>query len=731
MNRGAPLAALSALTLLAAACARHAPPHSRAPSIVLIVVDTLRADHLPAYGYRGVETPAIDRLRRDAVLFENAYAHAPLTLPSHASLLTGLLPYQNGVRDNIGFRLSETHATLATRLKALGYATGAAVSTFALRRDRGLAAGFDFYDDHFDASSPDERAGVRTAAILSSWIEKTGSGPFLAFLHLYEPHTPYAPPEPYRSRYRTAPYDGEIAAADEAVGRFLDDLRGKGLYDPALIVFLSDHGEGLNDHGEDEHGVFLYRETLRVPLMIKHPGGRGAGGTVRRPVGLVDVFPTALETAGAREASGGPGVSLSAGSVPAGRAIYSETLYPRLQLGWSDLASMTDERFSYIEAPRPELYDLASDPRESRNLAETKPPPLRVLKSALDALKRPDARAEPAGAEELRRLGSLGYVHVEAGARGNLPDPKDRVEALRRYKRLFDAFYARRDAEAIALSRQILAEEPRILSAWRIQASSLERAGKRREAAEVLRAALSRPDIAGTEEDLAQTVEQLASTFRGAGDSAACESTLRQLLGRGIAVSASRRELARILTESGRAREALPLLEGEVSPDAEALDLRGVALAEAGRLAEARAALRRALELDPGSAKAAFHLGTLSLREKDAASARTWLERSLASKPDSPATLTALGLAQAGTGDDAGALASWKRAVALDPTQYDALFNLGILAGRTGQLEESRGDLERFVATAPPARYPTQLAEARRLLRSLDAPARRAAPGGK
>jgi arylsulfatase A-like enzyme len=251
----------------------------------LISVDTLRADHVPAYGYRGVATPNLDSLARDSVLFSNAYAHVPLTLPSHASLLTGLLPPRNGVRDNYGYTLPPGVETLAGVLQKARYATGAAVSSAVLSRDSGLNRGFDFYDDQVDAAGRAERDGARTVEALLPWVQEQRNRPFFAFLHLFEPHAPYEPPEPYRSRYRSA-YDGEIARADEILGTFLDRLRQWGLYERALVIFFSDHGEGLSDHGEREHGVFLYREAIHVPLLLKLPGNRRAGETVAAPVAL-------------------------------------------------------------------------------------------------------------------------------------------------------------------------------------------------------------------------------------------------------------------------------------------------------------------------------------------------------------------------------------------------------------------------------------------------------------
>src|ERR1019366_2708962 len=305
MRTGKLGAAACALGLLAAGCRRGAPRESfpGAP-IILISVDTLRSDHLPAYGYAGVETPALDALRKDSILYERAWSHVPLTLPSHASILTGLEPSAHGLHDNLGYRLKAGVPTLAELLKKQGYETGAAVSCFVLKGDSGIARGFDFYDDAVEPAEGQaalgqvQRAGPDTEARLETWLAaRPPGGKLFAFLHLYEPHTPYEPPEPFKTRYAAQPYDGEIAQADAIVGKFLAFLKARGPYDRALIVFLSDHGEGLGDHGESEHGMFLYRETLQVPLFVKLPGGKRAGETVATPAALADVFTTLAEAA--------------------------------------------------------------------------------------------------------------------------------------------------------------------------------------------------------------------------------------------------------------------------------------------------------------------------------------------------------------------------------------------------------------------------------------------------
>jgi arylsulfatase A-like enzyme/Tfp pilus assembly protein PilF len=662
----------------------------------------------------------LDALRRDSILFENAYCQAPLTLPSHAVILTGLFPYQNGVRDNIGFRLSSSTPTLASLLKHAGYATGAAVSSLALHSFRGLDQGFDLYDDHFAADSPDERPGLQTVESLEKWMDTVKGRPVFAFLHIYEPHTPYTPPEPFRSRYAARPYDGEIAAADAAVGRFLDGLRQRGLYDRALVVFLSDHGEGLGDHGEDEHGVFLYREAIRVPLWWKLPGSREHGRAVTEPVGLIDVVPTIAAALSLPVEKALPGCDLLGGSgAREPRRIYSETLYPRLALGWSDLTSLVDSRFHYIQAPRPELYDLAADPSERQDLAQAKPDELRSRRGELARTPREAAAPNPATPEEIEKLGALGYISLSRGSTArDLPDPKDRIARLKRYKKLFELHYAHQDAQVIPAAREILADDPQIASVWRMLAKSRERLGDFSGAARDLADGLAKcPDAPN--EERSQMVEQQAEVLLRASRRTEAENVLRAGLASPLATDSMKLVLARLLTETGRAAEALALLPATGSQDSSVLDARGVALAEAGRLDEAKPVFLEALGRNPGDAAVLLHLGMLSLRQHDPAGARSWFEKSLANQPNAPGTLSALGLAQVQLHDEAGAFESWSKATMLDPKQYDSLFNLAVLAGRMGRKEAARGALERFVATAPPAQYAAQIAEARRLLRSL------------
>lgn len=478
------LALAVALSTAVGGCARgrEAPPSLsgayRGAPVVLISIDTLRADHLPLYGYRDGSTPTLDSLGRSAVVFDEAYSSSPLTLPSHATLLTGRLPPRHGVRDNIGYALGADERTLAARFQAAGYATGAAVSAYVLRHQTGIAAGFDFFDDRLEVAgsgeslSDTQRDGRITVDALAKWIDGHADRALFAFLHLYEPHSPYSPPAAHA---RALPYDGEIAYADVLVGRLLDRLAAAGLRDRAIVAVVSDHGEGLGDHGEAEHGVFLYREALRVPWILRIPAGAPAGVRIAGTTGLVDVAPTLLDLAGI-PFDGMDGESMAAavanGRTP-DRTIYAESWYPRLHFGWSDLASATEGRYRFIRAPAPELYDIVADPGERRNLAGTKQPTASALASWLGKTAGSSTVAEPGtvSPEARERLRALGYATSSAPATAPgsaLPDPKSKIAAYEALRHAQALSATGRHADAAAALQSLVAGEPGMLDAWEL-----------------------------------------------------------------------------------------------------------------------------------------------------------------------------------------------------------------------------------------------------------------------
>ncbi len=491
MNRARALLFLALVGLVLSCTKKEETPQAQAidAPVFLISIDTLRADRLPSYGYAKGSTPALDALRRDAILYTQAYSNIPLTLPSHASIFTGTLPYEHGVRNNLGYTVRESDRMLASILKEKGYETGGSVSSFVLRKDTGIARGFDFYDDYMthsplESATSWQRDGELSRQALSEWLDTVRGSKVFGFLHLYEPHSPYSPPAEFaKSGDR---YDGEIAYADAIVGRFLDDLKRRGLYDSALIIVLSDHGEGLGDHGEQEHGIFLYREAIHVPLFVKLPNQQRKGETVERVVGLTDVLATVMEVTGGTSNNG---VSLLAKNVPAQRAMYSESYYPRLQYGWSELTSFVDANMHYIDAPRVELYRYRTDPAEKQNVAEQHRREVAAFRTQVReiASAHPFAQPQLADPEDAAKLAALGYLGSTVAATGPLPDPKDKLDVLKTFGAANDEFRRGRYAEAASMMEPVMRDNPDFISGWGVLAQSYRKLGKKEQALATMR----------------------------------------------------------------------------------------------------------------------------------------------------------------------------------------------------------------------------------------------------
>jgi arylsulfatase A-like enzyme/Tfp pilus assembly protein PilF len=707
MRLGAPskLAVPALAVALLASCARH-PEVRRFPAapVVLISIDTLRSDHLPAYGYTGIATPFIDRFRSQAILYEHAYTPCPMTLPAHVTELTGMLPFEHGVRNNVGFTFDGgVHPSLPRLLKQHGYATGAAVSSYVLRSDTGLGTLFDYYEDSTDprpgtAAVNYRRAGDKTAAVAERWISAHRAEPFFFFLHIYEPHFPYDPPEPFLSRYGRT-YDGAIASADPIIGSFLDHLRELGVYDRAIVVLTGDHGEGLGDHGEEQHSILLYREALQVPLMLKLPGSLDAGRAVGTPAQLSDIVPTITSLLGIATPQPVSGTSLLDLGEPreAGRVIYGETLYPRLQLGWSDLHSVLDAHYQYISGPRPELYDLVADPAERHDLIASDAQVAAHMASELRRFPQGNTKPSAVDAETLRRLSALGYIGgLQTGVDSSapLPNPVDNLQYLKRMQVGWQLADEKRLGEAISALQAIVRDNPRMIEVWIKLGEVYSESGLDEQAAGAYREALSRspiflPDIsvslgdaelrlkryaeaeAAARRALAGTPDKaqdlLAQIALEQGQFAAALDHAQAAAGGANPQPTTELVLADVVMRSGDPGKALGIL-GRAQERATAAGLpllynleylRGDALARLRRFAEAEAAFRREIAAFPGHARAYSSLAVLLFMRGDRAGVSALLEEMGRADPSrrtyllAAATLEALG--------EKDAAAAWRR----------------------------------------------------------------------
>jgi len=669
----------------------------RGLNVLLVTIDTLRADALGCYGRVGAETPTIDRLAGAGVRFDFAHAHNVVTLPSHASILSGRYPFDHGVRENSGFRFPDGVDTLATLLKQQGYRTGAFVSAFPLDSRFGLARGFDVYDDRLGEGEPgsdfrmQERPGVRTVAAALRWLQST-RGPTLCWVHLYEPHSPYEPPFEWRSRVPTA-YDGEVAAADAALAPLLDPFLAAANASNTLVVLTSDHGEGLGDHGELTHGVFAYESTLRVPLIFHNPrlfGRQVISSSARH----VDLVPTVLDALDLPVPEGLPGQSLlgvaegraSSGAPPS----YFETLTPSLTRGWAPIHGVLADRTKYIELPIPELYDLASDPGEKNNLVTVRTAPLEQMRGLLHTLRTRDKGPTPTTLpsdiqERLMTLGYVGGTRSGANRYGTEDDPKRHVAFENGLEQVIERYVAGDVSGALAACERLVSENPRVPLGLR----------------------------------------HLSFLRRKAGDAPGAVRAGREALAADPGRVDAAVELGRLLNDLGQFQQAVAILAPyakATDPDLDVLVTYGIALARIGQKDPSLAVLERARKADPSNAIASSSLGTAYLLFGDLRAAREPLETALALDPEQASSYDSMGLLAAAEGKADEAVKFWTRSLELSPGSPDTLLNLGTLLWRQGRQSEARVQLERFVKVAPPDRYAEDLARVQAVLRRKEQP---------
>ena len=698
---GALLAAIGAIALWWGRGSPYAVTQTADQNVLLVTIDTLRADALGSYGGRAA-TPHLDRLAAGGARFSFAHAHAVVTLPSHTSILTGQLPYEHGMRDNSGYRVKDGTRTLATRLKALGFATGAFVGGFPLTKRFGLTPGFDVYDDQVPELKGDvsfsmpERTADEVTRSAIDWIGRQTTK-FFSWVHVFDPHSPYKPPADLASQYASQPYDGEVAAVDRALGPLFDRLAT--LSRPTLVIITSDHGESLGDHGELTHGMFAYEATLRVPLIVAtvHAGGSAARGVIiDAPARHVDIAPTVLDAVGAPIEASLAGSSLREviGSGRGGdRPLYFEAMTFSLVRGWAPLRGVIVGREKYIDLPIAELYDVSADPAEVKNLAASLAERRQVLFNTLKTYNvAPPERPGQESAAVAATLRSLGYVSGSAPAKKVYTeddDPKRLVAVDRDLHAATELYQNRKVAEAIALFTRVIERRP----------------------------------------DMADAAIQLAHAYWEAGEPGPAIAALERALKSGAPDRDLRIRLGIYLAEShADSKRAILVLEGLPTTDVEALNALGIAYGDARRYPDAIASFNRVLALDPTNGLAYQNLASMTLSQARAAAvpadrqrllqeAEGFARKALAVDSALPGAHTILGVILSGAGRKADAIDSWKRAVALDSGEFNALYNLILTLVETGQTGDARTYAQQFVNTAPPAFFKTEIAQMREFLR--------------
>ena len=698
-----------------AGASRSSPPDR--PNVLLVTIDTLRADHVGCYGYKAASTPTIDGLASRGIRFETALAHAPLTGPSHASILTGRIPPGHGFRNNSGFTLSPRVKTAAEDFRQTGYRTAAFVSGFPLDRRFGFDRGFETYDDHLPKGNDRRRtpyverfADATTDAALRWLATSSSTGPpsrWFLWVHYYDPHAPYEPPADLAERYSPAPYDGEIAFVDRQLARLLHALDVRNETGRTVVIVTADHGESLGEHGEGTHGVFVYDATLRVPWVMAGPQ-IPAGRLSRTVARSIDVLPTLADYAGLARRSDIDGRSLRAaadGQEMSDAPSYAESLYPETELGWSPLYAWRTARFKFIKAPQPELYDLANDASETTNRLNENEAPASDLGRQLDEVIRGTpvpVAAPPVDANTAERLRALGYASGGRAARAPgtaLRDPKDGIRFLPRLNR---AMSAARTEPALAIREltAVLGEDPGVFMARRTRAVAYAAAGRHDLAVADLRALdkegqLTPEDaiVLGDNLRFAGRLEEAALIFERAArenpafaqplislvevriqehryDEAAalCERVLKLVPDH---IEALRRlgDLALLRADSDAAAARYDRILTLDAGDVSALTKLGVVRARSGRPDQAIQLFRQAVDREPGNAEALLYLAGALATEGHPADALPYFERAIEAGPPSTMALNGLGLTCLAVGETARAEAAFRKSLRLDPNQ--------------------------------------------------------------
>ena len=698
-------------------------------NVVLITLDTVRADHLHCYGDDKIKTPVIDGLARDGVLFENAVTQTPLTGPSHASIFTGENPNVHQVRDTGGFALQPSSITLATTLQRSGWDTAGFVSAAVLTRQFGFNQGFGVYDDQIPETidkSTGQLSAARPANVTVDhairWLNLQSGKPFFIWLHLYDAHEPYNPPAQFLKQYPNDPYDAEIAFEDHELGRFLDVVRKKSPAGKTLILLLSDHGEGLGQHGEDGHGIFLYDSTVRI-AWIMDGFGVPAGVRVQQQAREIDALPTVLNLLGGKTSSAIQGTSMvpafSGKTVPTTYS-YEETLYPKINMGWSELRGIHTAHWMYIRAPRPELYDLDNDPGELNNVIAAQPKQFRELEAQLKSQSHMGSNntetviTRPMDQKTTGQLRSLGYVggssdsNVELNGKG--ADPKDRIGVLKSFERVTGPEGANLSpARKIALLQQAIAQDPTNPYLYSTLAEQYRQTGQNDLAVKTCLSALHRGIRNGVIFSL------LGTLYMHQGHAKEAILFLQQGVNMDPLNLERQTNLASAYRQNGQLAEAERIFRyvNEIQPNAPAYNGLGIIELNRHDLAAARADFNRALQLDPYNMEAEYNLGLFCEQTHNfpcvVTAFKTFLAKASPEYQDEvPQAEYDLGMACAETKDVPCVRSSLQAFLAKTPPQYQSIvpqaeYYLGVACARLHDVSCARTAFQAFLAKATPA----------------------------
>ncbi len=668
-------------------------------NLLIITIDTLRADHLGIYGYTQTKTPNIDRLAEKGILFRNAYSHVPLTLPSHCSLFSGTLPIFHGVRDN-GYRLPSSTETLAEIFKKSGFQTAAFVGAFPLDSRFGLNRGFDVYDDLYGSKnvirdlSFVERKAEDVNRNVFEWLARNREKKFFIWVHYFDPHAPYEPPSPFKEEYRGREYDGEIAYTDSAVGTLLQKLAQWKLMDTTLVILTADHGEALGEHQETTHGIFIYDSTLSIPLIFFNSKILPSKKVISDPIGLIDIAPTILDLMGLPKSGNMQGTSFKdlilAGKSRPESYVYIESVAAMMDRNWAPLQGLRTADWKYIEAPLPELYDLRNDPHETNNIIKKNLSQAQRLQEKLKSLIK--SYSSPAASRLLQterdketrdKLMSLGYIsgkvpHGDASR----PDPKTMIAVDNLFNDAIIASETGNLETADRLYKEVIQKQPNFIVGYEYAAYNYYKMGKLDVAVNLLKKAV----------DLNLTTTSLIS------------------------------RLGLYLQEAGRPEESIQILERAVEQDpnyTEAYNYLGVSFFKSGQADKAVEMFKKAIKLDADYAMAMNNLGNCYLTLKEYDSAIEEYKKAIGIDARLASAFNGWGAACYRKGLTDEALLRWEKSLELDPRQPDTTYNLGRAHLRLGHKNEALKFFELFVQTASPQKYAADIEEVKGVVERL------------